>query len=106
VIVSVETDNTRILVVGNAEFVTASFALSNQSNAVMFINGLDWLAQDDVLSAIRAKNLTKAPLLFKSETQKKAIKYFNVIGVPLLVILAGVAVLYRRRRIMRRVWEE
>ena len=71
VIVSVETDNTRILVVGNAEFVTASFALSNQSNAVMFINGLDWLAQDDVLSAIRAKNLTKRRCCLRVKHKRK-----------------------------------
>ena len=47
---------------------------------------------------IRAKKMLNRPLPILAEKQKKLIKYGNMIGVPLLVILIGMIRFYLRQR--------
>jgi ABC-type uncharacterized transport system involved in gliding motility auxiliary subunit len=62
------------------------------------VNAIDWLAQDESLIAIRAKDRRPPQLVFTSNLGREGVKYVNVIGIPLLVALAGVIRLARRRR--------
>ncbi|MFH1891001.1 MAG: Gldg family protein [Candidatus Kuenenbacteria bacterium] len=94
--------NSRLIIVGNTNFVMQDFAQNSPGNAIFMLNAIGWLAQDDILSSIRAKNLASAPLTFKSDKEKNSVKYFNLIGVPILVIAAGVIVMWRRKKRMRR----
>ncbi|MCG2686587.1 GldG family protein, partial [Candidatus Parcubacteria bacterium] len=94
--------NTGLIVVGNSDFAVDGFGQNFQENLVFALNSIEWLAQDDILSSIRAKNLNNSPLLFSSASQRDRIKYFNMIGVPVLVALFGVYWLIRRRRISKR----
>ncbi len=89
----------RIVVVGNTQFVSGQFLQSSPSNGAFLLNALEWLSQDQSLATIRNKNLSRAPLIFDSESQQSAIKYANMIGVPILIILAGALVLWKRRRL-------
>jgi hypothetical protein len=59
---------------------------------------VDWLAQDEALIAIRAKDRRPPQLLFTSSLAREGVKYVNVIGIPLLVAAAGLVRLARRRR--------
>jgi ABC-type uncharacterized transport system involved in gliding motility auxiliary subunit/ABC-type transport system involved in multi-copper enzyme maturation permease subunit len=93
----------RVVVVGNDEFATDRQIRSAPENGVFVLNAVDWLAQDEALIAIRSKDRRPPPLVL-SEAVRNAIKYANVIGVPVLVAVAGLLRLVQRRRTMRRVY--
>lgn len=88
----------RVIVVGNTDFVTDRIVGHAPQNLDFVLNAVDWLSQDDALISIRSKHRTPPKLAFASAGTRDAVKYFNVFGVPLLVAVAGMAVLARRRR--------
>jgi len=59
---------------------------------------VDWLAQDESLISIRAKNRNPPPLVFSSEAKGRFVKYANVIGVPLALAVAAVLRMLSRRQ--------
>ncbi len=93
----------RLVVVGNEEFASDRQARSVPENLTFVLNAVDWLAQDEGLIAIRSKDRRPPPLAL-SEGTRGAVKYANVVGMPLLVGLAGLARLVGRRRTMRRTY--
>ncbi len=88
----------RLIVVGNTDFVTDRIVGHSPQNLDFVLNAVDWLAQDDALISIRSKNRTPPKLAFASAGTRDFVKYLNLIGVPVLVAIAGLAVLARRRR--------
>ena len=88
----------RVVVVGNMEFATDRYSGASGENVVFTLNAIDWLAQDEALIQIRSRDRTPPRLLFTSPTLQQGIKYANVILVPVLVMLFGVARLMGRRR--------
>jgi len=94
----------RIVVVGSSDFASDRYARNSPENLVFVENAIDWLAQDDALIGIRSKNRSPPPLVFTSATTRSAVKYANVIGVPVLLVLAGVLRLWRRRQTTRRTY--
>jgi hypothetical protein len=93
----------RLIVVGNDDFASDRHVRSAPENAVFVLNAVDWLAQDEALIGIRAKD-RRPPQLVLSEGKRGTVKYGNLVGVPVLVGLAGLARLVRRRRIMRQTY--
>jgi ABC-type uncharacterized transport system involved in gliding motility auxiliary subunit len=93
----------RVVVVGNDEFATDRHLRSSPENAVFALNAVDWLAQDEALIAIRSKD-RRPPALTMDEGRRNVVKYANVIGLPVLVALAGLLRLVQRRRMMRRTY--
>jgi ABC-2 type transport system permease protein len=94
----------RVVVVGDADFLTDVFARNATENLIFALNAIDWLTQSDALLSIRSKQRTPRPLVFESDTSKQAIKYLNLIGVPLLFVLLGTVRLMRRRGMTRRTY--
>lgn len=88
----------RIAVVGSLDFTTDRFVRTAPENLAFTLNAVDWLAQDEALIAIRSKDRRPPPLLFGSAATREAVKYGNLIGLPLLVALVGLVRLIRRRR--------
>ena len=88
----------RLVVVGNAIFASDQFLQRSPENLVFALNAVDWLAQDEALIAIRAKDRRPPPLVFTSNPLRDAVKYVNVAGVPILIALFGLVRLVRRRR--------
>ncbi len=89
----------RLVVVGDADFISENFVRQRggNDNLTFALQAVEWLSQDQRLATIRAKNKDPEPLIFQSENQPNFIKWFNLVGVPLLiVILAGVRWWYRR----------
>lgn len=89
--------NTRLVV-----FATSHFATNNYSrfggNFDFFLNSISWLMEDESLIAIRTKEEGPG----KVELSQKAgsvIFLLTVIVIPLLTIVAGIAIWYRRRRL-------
>jgi ABC-type uncharacterized transport system involved in gliding motility auxiliary subunit len=88
----------RVIVVGDAMFASDQFTQHAPDNLSFALNAVDWLAQDESLISIRSKDRSPPPLTFSSPVLREGVKYFNVIGVPLLIILFGVTHLTRRWR--------
>ena len=94
----------RLVVVGSTDFASDRYARNSHENLVFVENSIDWLAQDDALIGIRSKNRAPPPLVFTSATTRQAVKYGNVMGMPVLLVLAGVLRLWRRRQTTRRTY--
>jgi ABC-type uncharacterized transport system involved in gliding motility auxiliary subunit len=88
----------RAVVVGSNDFATDRFVQNAPENLALMLNAVDWLAQDDQLIAIRSKDRQPPPLVFKTAGEREAAKYANLVGLPVLVALVGLAHLVRRRR--------
>jgi hypothetical protein len=89
----------RIVVIGNAIFTSDEFLRRSPENLVFTLNAIDWLAQDEALIAIRAKDRRPPPLVFESTGLRDTVKYFNVAGLPVLLVVAGAVRLLKRRRL-------
>lgn len=87
----------RLVLVGNVEFIGDRFARQAPQNLGFVLNAVDWLAQDPALIAIRTINRSPPALRFTSVALREGVKYMNMIGVPLLVAVAGVVRTARRR---------
>ena len=92
----------RVAVVGTARLMVDQYVQNNAQSPAFGLNVVDWLAQDDALIAIRAKDRRPPTLVFSSELKASVVKWFNIAGIPLLVALAGVLRLMRRRQRTRR----
>ncbi len=80
---------TRMLVIGDGDFVDDR-NMRSQANLVFFMNVVDWLSQDEGLISIRSKQIASRPLDEVSDGMKRFTKYFNILGVPFMVIAVGV----------------
>jgi ABC-type uncharacterized transport system involved in gliding motility auxiliary subunit len=95
-----------MVVVGDASFLDAQFVQQSPSNVLFVANAIDWLAQDEALISIRSKNRTPPQLVFESDSARNALKWGNLIGVPLLFVLLGVVRVNGRRRRAEARWGE
>ncbi len=86
----------RIVVVGDVDFATNGFLNVTQANAPLFRNMVAWAAAQEELISVP----TQEPVdrkVFITESQAGVIFYSCVVGLPLLFLLTGVAVWWRRR---------
>jgi ABC-2 type transport system permease protein len=96
----------RIIVVGDVDFLQEQFVRANPQNLVFTLNAVDWLAQDEALIGIRSKLRTPPVMAFTSEFQKAALKWGNLVGVPVLFVLLGVIRVGGRRKRAEARWKE
>lgn len=86
---------TRIVVFGDSDFVTNA-VLGTQGNRNLFLNALNWVAQQENLIAIRPKQAGDRRVTM-TEDQQRRVLYLSVLGLPLAVAALGVWVWSRRR---------
>jgi ABC-type uncharacterized transport system involved in gliding motility auxiliary subunit len=86
---------TRVAVIGDSDFAANGF-LGVSGNRDMFLNTVNWLAQQENLIAIRPKEAEDRRVTLTAERQRFTF-YVSVLGIPLLVIAAGIATWWRRR---------
>lgn len=91
-----ETNDARIVVIGEGNFPQDAF-LAGSPNLSFFMNTVDWLAQDEDLIQIRTRNVTARPLKEVSTGTKQFVKYANILGPPILIILLGIVIWVMRR---------
>ncbi len=94
----------RVIVVGNSDFLSDGAVQRWPGGYVFALNAVDWLAQDEALFAIRSKNRQPPPLAFESEAVRDFVKWGNMVGVPLILVLLGAFRLVRRRKRIRTVY--
>ncbi|MBU0705237.1 MAG: hypothetical protein KKC18_15415 [Chloroflexi bacterium] len=70
--------------------------IENVGNGVLFLNAVNWLAEEESMIAIGPKG-SQPRSVFLSQVQASSIFFVSVILVPLALIGAGVVVWWQRR---------
>ncbi len=90
-----QTTDTRIVLVGDSDFVRNWAATAD--NQRFFLNAINWLAEEERLIDL-APVQYQAREVVLSGVQSRAIRYLTLVGIPLGIVLAGVAVWLQRRK--------
>jgi ABC-type uncharacterized transport system involved in gliding motility auxiliary subunit len=88
---------TRMVVVGTAQFAADRLYNSELSNGDLFLKSLNWLAEEDALVSIPAKDLTPKTIEMMGN-QINAVFWTSVAGAPALLVFIGGMIWWRRRR--------
>ena len=91
----------RLVVVGNGEFASDQWVRNAPQNITFVLNTVDWLVQDEGLIGIRSKDRAPPPLVFESSAMRDFVRYGNVVGIPLFIVVAALVRLLKRRQTMR-----
>jgi ABC-type uncharacterized transport system involved in gliding motility auxiliary subunit len=87
---------TRLVVVGDADFLSDDLTSQPIGNLDLFYNTVNWLSQSEERISVRPKDTT-ARQLFLSGEQSNLIAWSTIVFLPLLVLLGGGYVWWRRR---------
>ena len=87
----------RIVVVGTADFASNQF-LGAQGNRDFFLNVVSWLAEQEDMISIRPKDTRQNPIMLTS-AQSNLVLWLPLVVLPGAVLICGVMVLVRRRRL-------
>ncbi|HME05649.1 MAG TPA: hypothetical protein VKG25_01315, partial [Bryobacteraceae bacterium] len=90
-----ENSQGRFVVIGNSGFAANSFLRFN-ANSDLMLNAVDWLASDEALISIRPKE-TEDRRLSLNQRQFALLRLVSQFMLPLIVIVGGIAVWWRRR---------
>jgi gliding-associated putative ABC transporter substrate-binding component GldG len=97
--------NIRLLVVGDSDFASDEYFPMSRflpiygSGAQFLLNAIGWVLEDEALTPVRAKVVTSRPLQIDPDQKVAALKYFNILGVPLAFCAFGILRWrYRRSR--------
>lgn len=85
----------RVVVVGSSNWVANSFIAFN-GNRDLFLNMMNWLSSDEDLISIRPKEQEDRRITL-SRSQMTAVRMVSQFGLPLVVVVAGVFVWWKRR---------
>lgn len=85
----------RMVAIGDSDF-ASNAALGVQGNRDLFLNAVNWLAQQENLISIRAKDPEDRRITLTAD-QERVIFYLTALLIPGLVLLAGVQTWWRRR---------
>jgi ABC-2 type transport system permease protein len=90
----------RLLVVGNALFATDFYVgyTNSISNIHLMLNSFDLLALDPDLITIRSREIANSPILESKKTKQVPILLLNMLVAPVLLLGAGIAMGYRRKK--------
>jgi ABC-type uncharacterized transport system involved in gliding motility auxiliary subunit len=83
-----------LVVYGDSDFAKNGY-WNNQQNADLFLNTINYLAEEEDLISIRPKEIDDRRVTL-TQADVKTLFYLVVIAIPVLVIIAGV-VLYVKR---------
>jgi ABC-type uncharacterized transport system involved in gliding motility auxiliary subunit len=86
---------TRIVVLGDSDFASNSL-LGAGRNADLFMNAVNWLAQQEQMIAIRPRDPEDRRITLTAD-QERTIFWLTVLVIPGLILAAGVQTWWRRR---------
>lgn len=95
----VQKGDTRLVLVGDSDFVGNSVLNSVRGafgNADLFVNAVNWLAEEEALIAIGPKS-PDVRTVFLTPAQMRLILYTSALALPVTVLVIGLAVWWRRR---------
>lgn len=85
----------RMVVIGDSDF-AANYALGIQGNRDLFMNAMNWLAQQENLISIRPKEPDDRRITMTASEQK-TVNWFTLLVLPATVFAAGIFSWSRRR---------
>ena len=85
----------RVVVFGDSDFVTNGY-LGIPGNRDLFLNSVNWLAQQENLISIRPKDPEDRRVSLTSD-QAKLIFWLSILIIPGLILAGGVQTWWRRR---------
>ena len=85
----------RLAVIGNSEFATNQW-LGMQRNGDLFMNTVNWLAQDENLISIRPKSPSDRRVIL-TESQARELSWLSLVFLPGIVVLCGILIWWKRR---------
>ncbi|MFA4947575.1 MAG: DUF4350 domain-containing protein [Candidatus Krumholzibacteriia bacterium] len=86
----------RIVVFGDSDFASNAY-LGLSGNKDLILNAIGWLAEEEDLIAVRAKDPVNQPVVLNMR-QGRTVFWLPVVGLPAIVGCIGVLVLVYRRR--------
>ncbi|HEX5473544.1 MAG TPA: Gldg family protein [Vicinamibacterales bacterium] len=86
---------TRLVAIGDSDF-ASNGALGIQGNRDLFLNTINWLAQQENLISIRPHEAGDRRITMTAD-QERRLFFLTVLIVPALILLAGVQTWWRRR---------
>jgi gliding motility-associatede transport system auxiliary component len=87
----------RLVVIGDSDFATNGvFRVQSFRNADLFLNSVNWLAEDEDLISIRPKSVTNRSVTM-SESQQRTFLLLSAALMPLAVIGSGIYIWWKRR---------
>ncbi|MFH1582927.1 MAG: GldG family protein [Candidatus Falkowbacteria bacterium] len=87
-----------LILVGDSDFIRDNFLQNYPDNLVFFQNVIDGLSLGSDLISIRSKGVTERPLKEISESVKAAVRYANIFGLTIIVVLFGMVRYFLRRK--------
>ena len=85
----------RALVVGDADFASNSF-YPYMANSDLALSMVRWLVREEALAAVNQR-VAAPPLVLLTAAQTQAVFFVTTLLLPLLAVLAGLYVWWRRR---------
>ncbi len=95
---------TRLVVMGNATFLTDGFAQEQPTNLAFGVNALSWLTNEESLADLKVKQLSEHKLLFQNDTQRVLVQWGNIAWVVLVPLLVGLFRMMRRRALAKKTY--
>lgn len=92
---SKETGNGRFVFVGTSQWIANGY-LNFNGNRDLYMNTLNWLSSDEDLISIRPREPENRPLNMNAR-QVRTLFYASVLGIPLLIVVGGIGVWWKRR---------
>jgi len=89
-------NDARLVVIGDAGFVTNQNVSPQMANLDLFLNSVNWLAEEEELISIRPKQPENRQL-FLTSAQVNMLLFTSVIFIPLTVFAVGLGVWWKRR---------
>lgn len=85
----------KIVVIGDSDFVNNTH-VNLAGNKDFFLNTVSWLTEEAELISVRKKDANMTPVILTS-SQGRFIFWIPVVVIPSIILVAGIAVLSRRR---------
>jgi ABC-type uncharacterized transport system involved in gliding motility auxiliary subunit len=89
-------NKSRLVIFGDSDFANNSY-FKVQGNGDLFMNTVNWLAEEEDLISIRAKQ-PEDRRVFLTAKQASMVMYTTVIFMPLAALLAGIGIYIKRER--------
>ena len=89
-------DEARLLVAGDADWLNNKY-VRMQGNSDLFVNAVNWLAEEQQKIAIRPKTRNSSQLFLSGE-QMGQIKFFSLDILPVLLVALGLGIVLIRRQ--------
>ncbi len=95
----------KIFIIGSSEMLSDNLISeqADNTNTTLIMNIIDVLNNKEDIALMRSKVQTFNPLDVRDEKVKVAAKFFNIVGLPVIVVFFGMLVLFRRHNRKKRI---